>query len=255
MSEDMSWATVERSDEPLHSTTLNGSEDVLEVPVPTDDVIGRIGAGSRRETPQFHTEPTPSFEPSETQESPQQRGEPGSFVTCEICGRDRIRIRKDGLLATHKCVPKATRGNRFDELPSRTSVAPSKVRKFGIAIIGYAVEEGAAAVLARPFGTDPDDVPSDLPDANAMIGPPLDIIWPSIPKAAQQFLEKCADNADLIDCAIMWIEWSRTLSKWTREQRSFQQRLMNERNVSYATQPQGPFDGFAAVVPFQPTNE
>lgn len=228
------WGTVERSDEALHVPTPSESESVLEVPALSDMDIER----TEREYLQQETPP------------PLQTGVPNSSVECETCGKT-VRVRKDGQLSSHKCDPKPQRGNRLDDLPQRKIVTPTKVRKFGIALIAYGVEEGAASLIARPFGADPDDVPSELPDAEGMIGPPLDLLWPSIPKAAQDFIGKLADNADLIDCALAWADWLNTLRKWTNEQRRVQNALLHEREAHATSQPEGSL-GYGTVVPFQP---
>jgi hypothetical protein len=141
-----------------------------------------------------------------------------------ICGKD-VRVKKDGHLISHKCEPKATRGTRLETLPERKSPMPPRTRDFAVGVVAWCVEEGSARIVARPFDADPDDVPTTLPDADTMVGTPLDLVWPEIPKGAQDFISKLADNADLLDCGIAWFEWIRTVSKWTRDQRTIQRRL------------------------------
>lgn len=155
----------------------------------------------------------------------QQRGTPGETVECQICGKN-VRVRKDSTLGVHKCEPKAQRGNRLETLPERRSPMKARTKDFCVGVLSWTVEESSAWIIARPFDADPDDVPTELPDADAMIGVPLDIIWPEIPKAAQSFIDKLAENADVIDCGIAWFDWMRTIGKWSREQRRTQQRLM-----------------------------
>ena len=234
--EDMSWATVERSDEALQSLTASESVSVLEVPELSDADIDRIEQELSSTT---------------IEETVPQKAEPGSSVECETCGKT-VRVRRDGFLTTHKCEPKSQRGNRLDHIPERKIVTPKKVRDFGIALISYGVEEGSASVLARQYGVEPEEIPTELPDAEAMIGPILDIVWPSIPDQAQAFIGKLADNADIIDCALAWWDWMRTISKWSREQRRYQQRLMSEREAHATSQPAGTFDGWGSVTPFRP---
>jgi hypothetical protein len=158
-------------------------------------------------------------------QTPVQKGKPGENTECNICGRN-VRVRKDGTLGVHKCEPKAQRGNRLETLPDRRSPMKSRTRDFCVGVISWGVEESAAWAIARPFDADSDDVPTELPDADVMIGVPLDIVWPEIPKGAQAFIDKLAENADVIDCGIAWFDWMRTIGKWSRDQRKTQRQLM-----------------------------
>jgi hypothetical protein len=239
MGSDIDWATVARSDEPLSATDSEQSEQLLEVPELTE--------GSLRET---ERQLSAASEAEAADDEPKQHGEPGSQVDCEICGRN-VRVRKDGTLSKHVCNPKAARGNRFDHLPERRNTAPRKVRDFTITIAAWAVEESSARVLARPFGVDSDDVPTELPDAEGMLGPPLDLVWPSLPDSAQKFIAACADNSDLIACALAWGDWLHTIGKWTSDMRKYQQTLVEQEKQN------GPSkfaatDGIGRVVPFSP---
>lgn len=237
MGSEIDWGTVVRSDEPF-SETAEQSEQLLDVPELTDDSLAAMEQVEQ--------------EQQEAADAPEaQRGEPGSQVACERCGKT-VRVRKDGLLSTHKCEPKAQRGNRFDHLPERRSSTPRKVRDFGITVLAWTVEEGSARVLAKPFGANPDDVPSELPDAEGMIGPPLDIIWPHIPDPAQKFIEAVADNSDAIACALAWGEWLRTLSKWTSDMRKYQHSLAEQERQSGPTQFAATDGVVGRVVPFSP---
>jgi hypothetical protein len=232
------WGTVERSDGPLLADNTPDSE-VLEVPELTEDTLNALE----------EVEAEASAPPNT--DTPTQRGEPGSQVECEVCGTS-VRVRRDGELSKHKCEPKAQRGNRFDHLPTRGGKAPRKARDFVIGVAAWCVEEGSAHVLARPFDADPSDVPSELPDAAEMLGPPLDLVWPSIPDSAQKFIETLADNSDLISCALMWGDWMRTLNRWTREQRAYQRQLTEQERQRGSTQ-FAATDGPGRVVPFTAT--
>jgi hypothetical protein len=236
---DIDWGTVERLDEPWSEADTEQSEQLLEVPELTDD--------SLRET---ERQLTATAEADATTEQPTQRGEPGSQVDCEICGKS-VRVRRDGELSKHVCTPKAQRGTRFLHLPERRTTAPRKVRDFAITIGAWAVEESSAHALARPFGVNPDDVPTDLPDAEGMIGPPLDLLWPNIPDSAQKFIAACADNSDLIACALAWGDWIRTLGKWSRDMRAYNQSLIEQEKQNGPTQ-FAATDGVGRVVPFSP---
>lgn len=181
-------------------------DDALDIPVAYDDV----------ETDVTQIDDTP----------PPQTGKPGTTVECVECGK-KVRVRKDGQLSMHACDPKAKRGNRLDKLPDRKSPIKSRTKDFAVGILSWAVEESSASVLARPFDADPEDIPTDLPDADIMVGVPLDVVWPSIPANVQAFIDKLADNSDVIDCGLAWWEWSRQISRWTREQRQLKRALMN----------------------------
>lgn len=172
--------------------------------------------------------------------APQQTYTPGERVEHDVCGKT-VLVKKDGTLAAHKCEPKPQRGNRLETLPDRKSPIRPRTREFAVGVLSWCVEEGSATVLARPFGCDPGDVPTDLPDAEAQIGTPLDLLWPEIPDGARKFIDKLADNADVIDCGIAWFEWGRNISRWAREQRRIQTQLVQAR------QPQA---GYGQVVPF-----
>jgi len=229
MAGSVDWDNVIRVDDSEQSPEV----EFLEVPELTDEIIDSI---ERTEEP---AEETPKYEPGTQQE-------------CPTCGKS-VRVRKDGTLGLHKCEPKPNRGERFLGISNTRPVTPKKVRQFSIAIVATGVESGTAYLLARPFGVEPEQVPTDLPDAEEMIGPLMDVVWPQIPKGAQNFLSTCADNSDLIACFLAWADWAKTLNSWVQEQRAFQKRLLNERNSSGTFDTTGTVDGFSGrVVPFSP---
>lgn len=212
----------------------------LSVPVPDLDIINEIEVSEGAELTDHPAEPT----------AVAQTGKPGATVECEICGK-KVVVKADGFLRSHKCEPKAQRGNRLDTLPERKSPISGRTRDFMVGVISWGIEESAAHTLARPFNADPDDVPTELPDADLMVGVPLDMVWPEIPKAAQQFLDKIADNADVIECGIAWFEWMRTIGKWTRTQRMINEtrREMGNNGADTASGSVG------ELIPFIPTGE
>lgn len=250
MGSDVDWGTVERLDGPLLATdTAQPTEEVLEVPELTSEVLDAM-MEAEAESSQSQSL-SDNADDTETPEA--QRGAPGSQVECETCGKS-VRVRKDGYLSVHRCEPKAGRGDRFTDLPKRKRTTPPKVRDFGINVLAWAVEEGSARAVARPFGVDPADVPSELPDAEGMLGPPLDLLWPSIPESAQKFIAACADNSDLIACALAWGDWLNVLGKWTREQRAINQQLAEQQRRSNgygSSESEGPYGG--RLVPFSPS--
>lgn len=215
---DVQWETAERSDALLSDTgtdDFDQSPQVLEVPELTPDLL-------RDMEQQVAQEPSAPSQP----QAPAQRGEPGSLVVCEICEKN-VRVKRDGELSKHTCTPVARRGNRWDNLPA-PKPAPKKVRDFSIAILAWTVEEGSAQVLSRATGVPAGEIPTELPDAEEMIGPPLDVLWPNIPDSAQAFISAIADNSLLISCALAWAEWVKNLTTWTREMRAYQHSLYEQ---------------------------
>lgn len=230
------WETVERLDvesaRDLTSTLTEsdeGDSDVLEVP----DLLGE-----------------PIEDGSEESGSGSRTYEPGTMQACPTCGKT-LKVRKNGTLGAHKCEAPPTRGERLKNIVTGSRpVTPKKVRNFTIAVTASGVESGVAHILARPFSADPDDVPSDLPDPDGMIGPLIDTAWPQIPRGGQKFIETLADNSDLIACFLAWADYFQTLGKWTREQRAFQQMVQQERVNNGAYDATG--EAFGRVVPFAP---
>lgn len=214
----------------------------LTVPSPDDDIVTEI-AGAEG----YVNNDIPNT--SDVHDERPQTGKPGDSVECRICG-NKVGVKRDGYLRVHKCEPKPQRGNRLETLPERKSPMKSRTRDFSVNMIAWCVEESTAHVLARPFGADPSDVPTELPDSDVMVGIPLDMVWPEIPKAAQQFLDKLADNADVIECGIAWYEWMRTVGKWTREQREINRQRLGMNNETNAPGTTG-----GQLVPFIPASE
>ncbi len=236
----VSWNDVPAQDDEI----LSQDDEILEVPELTGDSLTEIETAL---TPDKASSVTP-----DGVEDGRQRATPGSEVACDICGKPVV-VKRDGYLRQHKCEAPAQRGTRLEKIPPRRPPTPQRVREFSIGVIAWAVEEGTASTIGRAVGCDPAIVPSELPDADDMIGPPLDLIWPSIPDAAQRFIAKIADEADLIACGIAWWDWLRVLSKFTREHRAYNQRIAQEREAHGPTQ----FTGEAStvggrVVPFTP---
>jgi hypothetical protein len=84
-----------------------------------------------------------------------------------------------------------------------------------VALIGAGVEYTAAASVSRWVDCPPAIVPADLgDDADIMIGPVLDAIWPRLPKRGQQIIKALADESDLIMAAMAWYEWGKALKAW-----------------------------------------
>ena len=134
---------------------------------------------------------------------------------CPECG-GRFTRKKDGNIRSHKCADGIT---SVDSVKSTRVVrgkkaAPPKVRQLGVATIAAGVEWMSATSVARYVPCEPSQVPAELPDADMMIGPVIDALWPQVPKGAQNAIIKIADNSDLIACLFAWIEYGRTLKGW-----------------------------------------
>jgi hypothetical protein len=135
-------------------------------------------------------------------------------------------VTKAGEIRGHKCdgvrdvsdtgQPKgATRLSR--------KVAPKNVRKLAVDLISSGVEYGAEVQIAKyvPMERTASLAAAvELPDSDMMVGPIVELVWPTLPKGAQKAIKAIADQSDLIACALLWAEWSQTLRTFAREQRA-----------------------------------
>lgn len=161
-------------------------------------------------------EPAESFEPASLGISPESDGK----AACPECG-GRFTVTKAGAIRQHKCGG-VQRVKNTSGKPRRAKRAgtPSTVRDLSVALIASSVEYVTAQAVGRSIPCDPALVPADLPDADAMIGPLIELAWPQLPKRAQKVVTRIADESDLIAAALGWFEYQRTLSKWAAEQRA-----------------------------------
>lgn len=140
---------------------------------------------------------------------------------CPDCGRP-FNVNQDGTIRRHNCpghiVIEAERvpGQRRTRKVGGRKPAPAKVRRLGSAFIASGVEWGAQQTFSRAIPCAPADVPADVPDAEKMIGPFIDLLWPQIPVGAQKVIVNLAEQEDLIVAALAWLEWYRTLAAWAR---------------------------------------
>jgi hypothetical protein len=141
---------------------------------------------------------------------------PGKGV-CPDCGK-LLTITSEGVLRKHKCVNDISTagkgGSHHAGARAKRARTPSSVRNLGVAVIAGGVEYAAAASVSRWVECPPSEVPSDLPDADVMIGPILDAIWPRMPKEAQRVIKVVADESDLLVAAMAWWEYGTGLRKW-----------------------------------------
>jgi hypothetical protein len=143
-------------------------------------------------------------------------GTPGK-AACPDCNK-LLTITAAGELRKHKCVndiPTTRTGASHKGPAAKRPRTPSSVRNLGVALIGAGVEYTAAASVSRWVECPASEVPADLgDDADIMIGPVLDAIWPRLPKRGQRVIKALADESDLIMAAMAWYEWGRTLKTW-----------------------------------------
>jgi hypothetical protein len=137
--------------------------------------------------------------------------------TCPDCGK-LLTITAAGELRKHKCVndiSTAPSGGGSHGSKVKRPRTPSTVRNLGVAVIGAGVENGTAYAVGQWVDCPPSQVPADLgADADVMIGPILDAIWPRLPKRGQRIIKALADESDLIMCGMAWWEWGKNLKEW-----------------------------------------
>lgn len=138
---------------------------------------------------------------------------------CPDCGK-LLSITAAGTLRKHKCVNNISAGGTPVKGTGGNSRAPrnrtpASVRNLSVAVLAAGVEYTAAASVSRWAGCEPREVPTDLGDnADVMIGPVLDALWPRLPRRAQRLIKSLADESDLILAALAWWEYGRGLKAW-----------------------------------------
>lgn len=147
------------------------------------------------------------------------------YDVCLACGKT-LKVTASGALRKHRCMSGETSESVTTVTESKTArparrrsrtVAPDKVRRLAVAVIGEGVEWTTDQVLSRATDLPTSQIPSDLPDADAMIGPFVNLLWPQIPKGAQKALTELADHEDLIGACFAWFEWGQQLKAFTEE--------------------------------------
>lgn len=142
---------------------------------------------------------------------------------CPGCG-GRFKVTADGkITGQHKCpgvhsVDRATTTTTVRKRrKAKGAPLPDEVRKFAVAMLGSGVEYGSATLVGAYVPCPAEAVPSDLEDADAMVGPIVDATWPQLPRKAQVVLEQISDQSDLIACLFAWWSWGVELRKWAEE--------------------------------------
>lgn len=184
---------------------------------------------------------------------------------CPSCGK-RYKVSANGSLRSHNCdgirsVAAGTKPTRTGvPRKARTKGAPPSVRRMGVALLGAGAETMAGISIATYVPMPRSDVPDEvvtLPDADLMIGPIIDRIFPELPKGAQAFVKMLSEQEDLIAAAFMWAAWSKQLKDYAdvmheqnRPKAKASQRKDSD-NVVSISRPSEP-TLYAGVEPFQP---
>lgn len=146
-----------------------------------------------------------------TNDSPSTFFEPGGKADCPDCGKT-LTVTAAGALRSHKC------GTRESSSSGRRGGMPRAAREISIAAAASGVEWSSSHFVASIVDCDARDVPADIPDADGMIGPLLDALWPSVPDPLKRAVRKAGDNKALIVAVVGWWEWGRDLRRWSQEQ-------------------------------------
>ena len=177
---------------------------------------------------------------------------------CPGCG-GRFKVTAKGeITGRHKCtgepVTTVSQGATKSYKP-RKGQAPAKVRQLGVATLGAGIEWGAEKFVSRATG---DPVPilstsangdvvklTDLPDADAMIGPFINLMWPQLPPAVQKTIAAFAEHEDVIAAVFAWLEWGQQIKRYTdavieqKDKQSKSERAINEQSSTVPVQSEG----------------
>lgn len=175
---------------------------------------------------------------------------PGSKADCPDCGKT-LTVTSKGVLRSHKCELEPNTTPTLKGTGKRGSKAPTtKVRNLGIAVISSTAEYSAQQLVGRYVPCDPNLVPADMgPNAAIMVGPIVDLLWPTIPKQTQKLIIKLAEESDLIACAIAWARWGKGLQDFAIQGRKLAQE-QEKANGSLSGTSTGRAGG--RVIPFEP---
>jgi hypothetical protein len=179
--------------------------------------------------------------------------EPGKEHKCPDCGK-KVTAKQNGELRSHKCEPE------HEQLSRPTKDRPSKnVRNLGIAVLAGGVEYVTSQGVSRYVPCHPSQVPADLgPEAGLMVGPIIDLVWPSIPENAQKILTRIANENELMACFFAWARYFKRMQSFATDAH----RMVQEQQNTLGGQTHEPFSGKANgssnrpgnVVPFFDAN-
>lgn len=208
---------------------------------------------------------------------------------CQLCSK-WFKVNADGTIRSHNCsgitevslgestspqtlpsdgaaTARKSRQPRGSKAPKQ---APANVRKLGSALIATGAETASRAVIARAvpmdFGAIPPAV-TDIPDADKMVGPFIDLLWPSLPAPVRKLALQLADHEDIIVALEMWWDYISEIRKFTAEMHAVEVARKKQGNLSPVSNvspieravgyvaPQAPTEGFgipAGLTPFEP---
>lgn len=140
---------------------------------------------------------------------------PGTRANCPKCGKD-CHVTQEGKLRYHKCERGAS-STRSRSGPGRKSRSvPAAVRDLAVDGIASGVEWSVSGAVSRYVPCPAKLVPARLPDADAMVSPLIDLLWPELPKSLQRTIASIAEHADLIDCAVLWAKYATQMKEWAQ---------------------------------------
>src|SRR5882672_2833401 len=195
-------------------------------------------------------------------EGPEETVDDGKGA-CSDCGK-RFKLKANGEVRAHNC--DGTRSVAVNAKPvgsrtakrTRSKGAPPSVRRMGVALLGAGIETMASVSVATYVPMPRSEIPepvTTLPDADAMIGPVLDRLWPEVPKGMQGLLQRLAEQEDLIAAMFLWIQWSKTVKDYSvemrEERRAREKKAKGGSNVVPISRQVEPDDGLFPL-PFQP---
>jgi hypothetical protein len=100
-----------------------------------------------------------------------------------------------------------------------------------------------------------------LPDADAMIGPIIDRLFPELPKSTQALLQRLSEQEDLIAALFLWAQWTKVVGQYTKEAHAL---VVEERKTKKSAANSGgnvvpilgPIEGqYAGAQPFYPVSD
>lgn len=133
---------------------------------------------------------------------------------CPDCGR-RFTVTQAGTIRQHNCNGTRTvTRNTPKKRGKRDKTVPESVMRVGTAALASGIEWGTSTLVASYVPCERSEVPADIPDANAMVGPLIKGLWPSIPAKAQGLIQSITDHEDMILCLLAWIDYGNKLKAW-----------------------------------------
>lgn len=139
---------------------------------------------------------------------------------CSDCGK-RYSVTKSGEIRAHNCNGVKTVATKKTNTPSnkakRSKNVPASVMKIGTAALASGIEWTTTSYISSFVPCDKAEIPAsvtDIPDADTMIGPLVELLWPTIPAKAQAFVKAICDEEKLIMAALSWWDYLRGINKF-----------------------------------------